>query len=141
MISARDGRDALDEPEQRVEPKWLLHRLAIEIRRVRCAGEHDDRDVCERRRSLHRQEERPPVHLGHQHVEDGDGAELMGRVRAAEGEITVVAPEATLQALVLDLVGRHEGTDSIRFLPGALSQVQFLRDRAVVRHLNVGRAV
>jgi hypothetical protein len=74
-------------------------------------------------------------------VEAGDAAGLMERVRAAEGDIMVIAAEATLHALVLDLVGGHEGTARLRFLPGALSQVQFLRDRAVVRHLNVGRAV
>ena len=74
-------------------------------------------------------------------VEAGDAAGLMERVRAAEGEITVIAPEGTLQALVLDLVGGHEGMARLRFLPGALSQVQLLRDRAVVRHLNLGRAI
>jgi hypothetical protein len=74
-------------------------------------------------------------------VEAGDAAELMERVRVAGDEITVVAPEAALQALVLDLVGGRKGMARLRFLPGALSQVQLLRDRAVVRHLNLGRAV
>src|ERR1700682_1626127 len=64
------------------------------------------------------------------------GNGLVERVRAAEGEITVVAAEATLQTLVLELVGGHEGMARLCFLPGALSQVQILRERAVVRHLN-----
>jgi hypothetical protein len=74
-------------------------------------------------------------------VEASRAAGLAERVRAAEGEIAVIAAEATLQALVLELVGGHEGTAMLCFLPGALSQVQMLRDRSVVRHLNIGRAV
>lgn len=74
-------------------------------------------------------------------VEASDSAGLLERVRAAAGEIVVVAPEATLQALVLELVGGRAGMARLRILPGALSQVQMLRDRAVVRHLNLGRAV
>ena len=70
-----------------------------------------------------------------------DGAALLERARAAAGEITVVAPEAMLQALVLELVGGRAGMARLRFLPGALSQVQLLRDRAVIRHLNLGRAL
>lgn len=70
-----------------------------------------------------------------------DAAALLERARAAAGEITVVAPEAMLQALVLELVGGRAGMATLRFLPGALSQVQLLRDRAVIRHLNRGRAL
>jgi hypothetical protein len=74
-------------------------------------------------------------------VEASDATGLEERVRAANREITVVAREATLEALVLALVGGHEGMARLRFAPGALSQVQMLPDRAVVRHLNLGRAV
>ena len=74
-------------------------------------------------------------------VEARDAIGLVERVRASVGEVVVVAPEAALQALVLELVGGKAGMATLCFSAGALSQVQVLSDRAVVRHLNLGRAV
>ena len=67
-----------------------------------------------------------------------DGAGLVERVRALQEDAVLVAPPAVLAALVLELVGGRAGTARLRFVPGALSQMQMLSDRAVLRHLNLG---
>jgi hypothetical protein len=71
-------------------------------------------------------------------IEVGDGEGLLDRVRTIATEAAVVAPEAVLEGLLLELVGGRPGAARIRFLPGCLTQVQILEGRAVVRHLNVG---
>jgi hypothetical protein len=67
-----------------------------------------------------------------------DPDELRERVRSGAGDMLVTAPEGALEALVLGLIGGTPGMARLRFLPGTLSQVQMLPDRAVVRHLNPG---
>ena len=70
---------------------------------------------------------------------DGDDlAKLRERVGSSTGDLLVTASEDALQALVLGLIGGTPGRARLRFLPGTLSQVQILPDRAVVRHLNPG---
>jgi hypothetical protein len=63
---------------------------------------------------------------------------LLERVRSMAGDVAVVAPEAVLEALLMELVGGRQGAARLRFLPGRLSQVQMLEGRAVLRHLNLG---
>jgi hypothetical protein len=70
---------------------------------------------------------------------DSDGLEdLCERVRSGAGDLLVTASEEALEALVLGLIGGRPGLARLRFLPGTLSQVQMLPERAVVRHLNPG---
>jgi hypothetical protein len=69
-------------------------------------------------------------------VVSGEG--LIDRLRSMAVDVAVVAPESVLDGLVRELVGGRPGTARLRFLPGCLTQVQMLEDRAVVRHLNLG---
>lgn len=67
-----------------------------------------------------------------------DGTGLVERVRALQEDVVLVAPPAVLEMLVLELVRGGAGRARLRFVPGALSQVQMLSDRTVLRHLNLG---
>ena len=60
------------------------------------------------------------------------------RVWLLNSATPAAASEEALEALVLGLIGGRPGMARLRFLPGTLSQVQMLPDRAVVRHLNPG---
>jgi hypothetical protein len=71
-------------------------------------------------------------------IETGEAEGLIDRVRRLETDVVVVAPEAVLEGLILELVGGRQGTARVRFLPRCLTQVQMLDDQAVVRHLNIG---
>ncbi len=71
-------------------------------------------------------------------IESDDLDKLREKVRSGEGDLLAMASEEVLEALVLGLVGGKPGMARLRFLPGTLSQVQVLPDRAVVRHLNPG---
>lgn len=75
---------------------------------------------------------------GAERVATDDLAELRRILEAGDGDLVMVAPEETLQAVVLALIGGKPGMARLRFLPGAVSQVQVLSGRAVVRHLNLG---
>ena len=65
-------------------------------------------------------------------------AEIRRLLEASDGDLVMVAPEETLQSVVLALIGGKPGMARLRLLPGAVSQVQVLSGRAVVRHLNLG---
>jgi hypothetical protein len=71
-------------------------------------------------------------------IAGGDPAELHRMLEAGDGDLVMVAPEETLQSVVLALIGGQPGMARLRFLPGTVSQVQFLSGRPVVRHLNLG---
>jgi hypothetical protein len=71
-------------------------------------------------------------------IDSDDLENLRERVRSGAGDLLVTASEEALEALVLGLIGGRPGMARLRFLPGILSQVQMLPERAVVRHLNPG---
>jgi hypothetical protein len=71
-------------------------------------------------------------------IDSDDLENLREKVRSGAGALLVTASENTLEALVLGLIGGRPGMARLRFLPGTLSQVQMLPDRAVVKHLNPG---
>ncbi len=75
---------------------------------------------------------------GAEPVATDDTAELRRLLEASAGDLVLVAPEEKLEAVVLALIGGRPGMARLRFLPGAISQVQVLSGRAVVRHLNRG---
>jgi hypothetical protein len=71
-------------------------------------------------------------------VYSDDLESLRELVRSGAPDVVVVAAETTLETLVLGLIGGTLGRGRMRFLPGALSQIQMFPDRALVRHLNAG---
>jgi len=75
---------------------------------------------------------------GAEPVATDDPVELRRLLQASTGDLVLVAPEERLQTIVLALIGGRPGMARLRFLPGAISQVQVLSGRAVVRHLNRG---
>jgi len=64
-----------------------------------------------------------------------------GLASEGEGDVLVVAAGDRLDAILRGLLGAPDGTATFRFEPGALTEVQVFGTRAVVRHLNQGRAV
>jgi hypothetical protein len=75
---------------------------------------------------------------GAEPVATDDPAELRRLLEASARDLLLVASEEKLQEVVLALIGGRPGMARLRFLPGAISQVQVLSGRAVVRHLNRG---
>ena len=71
-------------------------------------------------------------------VDSDDPGELFALIEATSADMVVVAAEEALQSLVLTLIGGRPGTARLRFLPGAVSQLQMLSGQAVLRHLNRG---
>jgi hypothetical protein len=71
-------------------------------------------------------------------VHSDDLESLRELVRSGAPDVVVVAAETTLEALVLGLIGGTPGKGRMRFLAGALSQIQMFPDRSLVRHLNPG---
>ena len=62
-------------------------------------------------------------------------------VPEGDGDVLVVAAPDRLEAILRGLLKAPPGTAGFRFVPGALTEVQLIDGRALVRHLNQGRAI
>ena len=58
-----------------------------------------------------------------------------------DGDVALVAPAAACEELLREMLGAPPDGARLEILPGALSEVQVLPDRVVVRHLNLGKAI
>lgn len=73
-------------------------------------------------------------------VEAAVAGAITASVRAGDGNALLVARPALLEGVLRTLLELPPGHGTLVFIPGALTTVQLLRRRAMLRHLNQGAA-